>query len=480
MAAPDVPVPNLVRDALRRDGAYDFGLGVVLRAPADPAGGGGSASYRVEHRVAPLVPGRPAPARRQGYSRDLAVAYARAQAIFDEMQQRAGGTYVEYHTEVPFGAVVQRWQDSPHPRWGAHYPDKVASLLRCWVVADAVTVHWRPAGPPTPIADLPVGALTADHYNQALEHVRRARAHRTYTEVHGLVAQILKWALANRYLRPTDSGLLSQLPLARAEDGSPSIGLARSIPPEEIPPVPRVQALADVAAALFGPGVATLVNLLAFSGLRISEALALRHDDRFQRGDDGCWRIEVREQVHRTHRRTLPPKWHKHRWAFLPHWVSEDVDALLARTRPGALLFPSPGRRVRTASGAIERVGVGYHPYTNWRERVWAKLVEATPGWPERDDWWPPDAGPAPAGTQSERRWRWPVHTLRHVCATYQLNELGLDPDDVAKFLGHRSGVQVWEMYVRVRADLFGRAAAASRAAGDPRTRPPSGERSPR
>ena len=44
-------------------------------------------------------------------------------------------------------------------------------------------------------------ALTADHYNQAFEHVRSARAHRTYTEVHGLVVQILinqytsKWTL---------------------------------------------------------------------------------------------------------------------------------------------------------------------------------------------------------------------------------------------------------------------------------------------
>jgi hypothetical protein len=42
------------------------------------------------------------------------------------------------------------------------------------------------------------------------------------------------------------------------------------------------------------------------------------------------------------------------------------------------------GRPVHTSSGAIERTGVG--SYTNWRERVWGKLVEATPGWPERDD----------------------------------------------------------------------------------------------
>lgn len=71
---------------------------------------------------------------------------------------------------------------------------------------------------------------------------------------------------------------------------------------------------------------------------------------------------------------------------------------------------------------------------------------------------------------QIQRRWRWTTHSLRHAAATYQLNVLGLDPDDVASFLGHRSGRQVWEMYVRVRPNLYGRAADASRQHGDPRT----------
>lgn len=110
----------------------------------------------------------------------------------------------------------------------------------------------------------------------------------------------------------------------------------------------------------------------------------------------------------------------------------------------------------------------GLFPYDQWRDRVWTRIAETTRGWEEREDWWPREAGEPPERKQNERRWRWSVHSLRHVAATYQLNVLKLDPDDVAKFLGHRSGVQVWEMHVRVRADLFGRAAAASRAAGDP------------
>ncbi|MBW3578587.1 MAG: hypothetical protein KY462_12780 [Actinobacteria bacterium] len=111
MTAPRVA--NLVRDALRRDGAYDFGLGVVLRAPTVPRGSGASASYRIEHRLAPLLPGKPAATRRQSYARDLNVAYARARAVFEEMQQRAAGTFAEYHTDVPFGEVVERWHAPP-------------------------------------------------------------------------------------------------------------------------------------------------------------------------------------------------------------------------------------------------------------------------------------------------------------------------------------------------------------------------------
>ncbi|WP_052665873.1 site-specific integrase [Nitriliruptor alkaliphilus] len=463
-------VPNLVRDVLVRDRAYDFGLGVVLRAPTEPSGAGGSASYRVDYRVQPVVPGKPKARRRQAYARDLGEAFGLTQATFEQMQQRAGGTFVEYHTDVPFGQVAQRWLDSPHPRWGEQYPDKVRSLLRNWLLADRITVAWQPGGPPQRLADLPIGAITADHCNQALEHIRQRRAYRTYTEVHGLLIQILKWALTNRYMRPTDGRIVDQLPLAQSYDASGGVGGTRAIPAEEIPPTEKVIELAVTAARLFDDRTAGLIYLLAFGGLRISECLALRRDDRFRQGPDGSWRIEIREPVHKSRRKTLPPKWRKRRWAFAPDWLTDDLDRLLADTDPGALLFASPGRPVRGPDGTVTRIGRGLYPYSNWRERTWEKLVAATPDWPEREDWWDPSAGPAPAGRQTERRWLWPIHSLRHIAATYQLNTLGLDPD-VAKFLGHRSGVQVWEMYVRVRPDLFGRAAAASRAAGDPRAK---------
>jgi hypothetical protein len=148
------PVPNLVRDALAREGAYDFGLGVILRAPTDPSGTGGSASYRVEYRIEPVIPGRPKAARRYRYARDLGEAFALAQATFEQMQQRAAGTFVEYHTDVLFGQVGQRW--------GEQYPDKVRSLLRNWLLADRITVAWQPGAPPARLADLPIGAITAD------------------------------------------------------------------------------------------------------------------------------------------------------------------------------------------------------------------------------------------------------------------------------------------------------------------------------
>lgn len=370
-------VPKLVHDRLTRDGAYDFGLGVVLRAPTDVAGQGGSASYRVEFRTSPVIPGKPLTPRRYTYARKLEAAYELAQQRFTEMEQRASGTFVEYHTDVPFGQVVDAWFDSPHPRWGDHYPDKVRSLLRNWVASPDIRVHWRSGAAAAPISDIPIGGLVADHFNQALEHVRQERAHRTYTEVHGLVVQILKWALANRYLRPSDGNIVDQLPLARDDQGDDSVGGTRAIPPEEIPPMDALERLVATARRLRDDRVA-MIYILSFGGLRISECLALRNDDRFQLRDDDCWRVEVREQVHKTYRKLLPPKWKKRRWAFLPHWLTDDVQSLLADTARGALLFPSPGRRVRDERGGIERVGAGLYPYSNWHERVWTPIAART------------------------------------------------------------------------------------------------------
>lgn len=344
-------------------------------------------------------------------------------------------------------------------------------MLRCWVTSDGITITRPGRSHPIAIADVPIGALTADDYNQALEHVRQERAYRTYTEVHGLVVQILKWAVANRYLRPTDLGAVHQMPLAVPQgDEESARGMARAVPDEEIPSPEMIDALAATAEELFGARTRALIYLFSYTGMRISEALALRNDDRFVYDEiRDVWRIHIREQVQRGERRTFLPKWRKKRWTFVPVWLSRDVRNILEQTASGAPLFPSPGRKVRRDDGTVERVGRGLYPYNNWRSRVWNRLAEQTPGWPERDSWWPPGDGPASAGTQSGRRWRWSAHSLRHSAATYQLNVLGLDPDDVASFLGHRSGRQVWEMYVRVRPNFYGRAAQASRSAGDPR-----------
>ncbi|HEX2027068.1 MAG TPA: hypothetical protein VHF25_03615, partial [Nitriliruptorales bacterium] len=58
-ARKEVPIPSLVRDALFLEDAYDFGLGVVLRAPTAPHGTGASASYRIDSRVEPVMPALP-------------------------------------------------------------------------------------------------------------------------------------------------------------------------------------------------------------------------------------------------------------------------------------------------------------------------------------------------------------------------------------------------------------------------------------
>jgi hypothetical protein len=265
MRARDATVPKLVRDSLEREGAYDLGLGVVLRAPSDPNGTGGSACYRIEYRVEPVVPGRPLARRKHNYTRDLTKAFLRAQETFEEMQDRAGGTYIEYYTDVPFGAVAERWYASPHPRWGEQYPRKVRSLLDTWILADRITIERRAGAEPQPIADVPIGALIPDHYNQALEHVRTARSYRTYTDAHGLVIQILKWVRANRYLRPSDMWITDELPLAVNEHGGDGRGHVRAIPPEEIPPSESIVAFAETAQRLCGRRTAIQVYRLAYA-----------------------------------------------------------------------------------------------------------------------------------------------------------------------------------------------------------------------
>ncbi|WP_052665887.1 hypothetical protein, partial [Nitriliruptor alkaliphilus] len=117
-------------------------------------------------------------------------------------------------------------------------------------------------------------------------------------------------------MRPTDGRIVDQLPLAQSYDAGGGVGGTRAIPAEEIPPAEKVTELAATAARLFDDRTAGLIYLPAFGGLRISECLALRRDDCFQQGPDGSWRIEIREPVHKSRRKTLPPKWRKRRWAF--------------------------------------------------------------------------------------------------------------------------------------------------------------------
>lgn len=139
----------------------------MLRNPTDVNGTGGAASYRVEYRLEPVIPGRPLAHRKWRYARSLEKAYVVATEIAEEMRERAAGTFVEYHTDVCIVDVVTRWLDAPHPRWGEQYPDKVRSLLKNWVLPGDITVNWPSRSTGTPVAKVPIGALTADHYNQA-------------------------------------------------------------------------------------------------------------------------------------------------------------------------------------------------------------------------------------------------------------------------------------------------------------------------
>jgi len=61
-------------------------------------------------------------------------------------------------------------------------------------------------------------------------------------------------------------------------------------------------------------------------------------------------------------------------------------------------------------------------------------------GWPRDDD-----------------RWVWTFHSLRHVFATWALNQPGLRLEDVSRLLGHSSTRVTQDVYIHVHGDLYQR-----------------------
>ncbi len=185
----------------------------------------------------------------------------------------------------------------------------------------------------------------------------------------------------------------------------------RAVEEADIPTVAAVHALGRAAAELTGVWWRELeILLVAYSGLRWGEHAALTAD----RVVPVRRRILVDRQVVETrHRLTLgPPKSRRRRITMYPARTPGGVDLAvlvecrLAEVGPDGVMFPSP-------RGLWAR-------RSNYRRNVFDPAAPAA-GWPRRAD----------------GRWQWSFHSLRHVFATWALNQPGARIADVSRLLGH-------------------------------------------
>ncbi|MGH9282350.1 MAG: tyrosine-type recombinase/integrase [Acidimicrobiales bacterium] len=205
----------------------------------------------------------------------------------------------------------------------------------------------------------------------------------------------------------------------------------RAVEEADIPTAAAVHALARAAAGHTGVWWRELeILLVAYSGLRWGEHAALTVD----RLDAARRRIVVDRQVVET-RRSLklgPPKSRRKRTTMYPARTPAGVDlaALVGRRLgelgPDGVVFPSPrGRWARRS---------------NYRRNVFDPAAAAA-GWPRRPD----------------GRWQWSFHSLRHVFATWALDQPGARIADVSRLLGHSTVRVTQDLYIAPDGDLYDR-----------------------
>ena len=464
-------VPAAIRRQLQRGQPVELDWGIVLRPPTDPSSAGAAGAYRWDYYDPPLRDDGTRGARAGSSARDLTTAWVKATAKAAELEARMLAQETGHRLDMRFGELAEHYlEPARYPEWnGTSHARKVRSVTANWLLDEGITVIVPSAvgsagggtAPAVPLRDVQLRDLTASILIEALHHVREARAYGTYRTAHECVTAIVAWAVKQRWAPP---GWLDTRDVKRLADPRSSArrtGQGRHVAPvpkDDIVPVDEVLRFRSSAEQLGSERDALLLDLLAFAGPRIGEALAL-HASRWWRDEDGNGWFDIEERADRTSKRQLPPKHRKHREMWVPAWLADDLDSI----GPGeeGWWFPAPDG--------------GTWPVDRWRVRRFDRWAEAA-AWPSRPDYChhsmqspPHDPKDCPRGGQDRRRWRWSVHAWRHHAACYQLFELGLDPEDVASHLGHRDGYSCWQLYVGARPRRELRLASSASKAGDPR-----------
>lgn len=435
------PVPDEIREFLSAGRKVACGP-VTVRPPTDPNGRGVVGPYRVQWRC-PVTGTRQTTTRR-----DIDDALALAVTQADRLHAPTTTPVMSVRPAArpdTLGAAADAYLDPGlHPGWSENRRRTVTSLVTNWITGSGIRVVVD--GHHVAASELRLARLTPAVAEQLLAHVHRQRAHGTYRDVHRELKTMLRWAGRERLLDDA-AELVDRIalapPPAPARTGATNRTI-KPVDPSQIPGLAELDALRQAARQHDGPRGALLVDVLAFGGLRIGEALALSAGEDslpFDR-EERVYRPHVWRRVHRSTRETRPPKHHRNRHAWLPPWMTPQVDEV--RALDGAWLFPAPRG--------------GLWPTDAFRTRRFNLWLEAA-GWPK-----------LPAHDTRQRVWKWTAHSLRHHAASWMLNGLSLPPDDVAEFLGHATGHQIWVLYSRVQSGLTARASKRAREAGDPRS----------
>lgn len=385
--------------ALRGREVLEFDCGVVVYEPATEAG---------YWRLRWSEDGR----RRDTTAKSREEAIARAEDIVE----RLSAGLPEGMAKAKGIRLVEHYLDPTRTRWSERHRDAQVAYCERFVV---------PA-----IGAVPLRDLTRAHFQRMVDQANSAS-----------VAEHLRRCLSAMVNLGLDEGMLlarqdvlrglrwhgagTQIPrdLEECDDGL-------AITEADIPTAEAVASLARAAAELQGVWWRELEILLAaYSGLRWGEHAALS-PERFKAGR----RIVVDRQVIETRSglKLSAPKNRKRRITMYPARtptgieLADMVEKRLSECASSGIVFPSP-------KGKWER-------RSNFRRNLFLPAAEAA-GWPRR-----------PNG-----RLQWTFHSLRHVFATWALQQEGARIEDVSRLLGHSSVRVTQDIYIGVDSDIYDR-----------------------
>lgn len=443
--------------------SVELDWGLIVRPPTSPGARGANGGYRWVFYDPPVREDGSRGERVQRTARDLDdQTWLRIETDLAALEATMVSQNTRTRLDATFGELGEHWLDpSRHPDWSTSYAKKVGTVTRIWLLGDSIEVEHDDAGRSrkVPLARVRLDELTPAMAVEALGHVRRERAHGTYRSAHECMTAILTWGVTIKWI---PVGYFDLADIKRAPD--PRASARRKGARGNITPVPKHD-IPDLALVLMpfhvwvevhhGRENRILLDVLAFAGPRIGEALAI-HADRISRDDEGNGWVSIEERAARDAKGQAPPKHRKHRDMWVPEWLADELETV-EPNRDG-YIFGAP-------QGST-------WPVRRWNERrfdVWAAGYQ----WEELADYCRHvDHDARSCRGQNRRRWRFSPHDWRHAAAVWQLFELRLDPEDVAAHLGHGDGYTLYQLYVGARPGRARRAAVAVRELGDPR--PPS------